>query len=105
MLAVAEFRRAGLYDVHIGPGTRLRVAVKQPEATHELQFGKLEESLTGARQEPERAGYEGAAAEGAGRREGVVRVVTQWGPRRSSSPDAWKSLWETRAVRRVSDGL
>jgi hypothetical protein len=28
-LAVAEFRRVGLFEVHIGPGTRLRVAVKQ----------------------------------------------------------------------------
>ena len=52
VLAVAEFRRAGLYDIHIRPGTRLRVAVKQPEATHELQFGKLEEWLTGGARSP-----------------------------------------------------
>ena len=47
VLAVAEFRRTGLFEVHIGPGTWLRVAVKQPEAAHEVQFGKLEEWLTG----------------------------------------------------------
>jgi hypothetical protein len=52
VLAVAEFRRAGLFEVHIGPGTRLRVAVKQSEATHELQFGKLEEWLTGGARSP-----------------------------------------------------
>jgi hypothetical protein len=52
VLAVAEFRRAGLYDVHIGPGTRLRVAVKLPEAAHEVQFGKLEEWLTGGARSP-----------------------------------------------------
>jgi hypothetical protein len=45
VLAVAEFRRVGLFEVRIGPGTRLRVAVKQPEATHEIQFGKLQEWL------------------------------------------------------------
>ena len=52
MLAVAEFRRAGLFEVHIGPGTRLRVAVKQPEAAHEVQFSKLEEWLTGGARSP-----------------------------------------------------
>lgn len=34
--AVAEFRRGGLFETHVGPGTRLRVAVKQPEAIHEI---------------------------------------------------------------------
>ena len=52
VLAVAEFRRVGLFDVHIGPGTRLRVAVKQPEAVHELQFGKLQEWLDGGARSP-----------------------------------------------------
>jgi hypothetical protein len=35
VLAVAQFRRAGLFDVHVGPGTRLKVAVKQLKATAE----------------------------------------------------------------------
>jgi hypothetical protein len=52
VLAVAEFRRARLFEVHIGPGTRLRVAVKQPEAVHELQFGKLQEWLDGGARSP-----------------------------------------------------
>lgn len=52
VLAVAEFRRAGLFDAHVGPGTWLRVAVKQPEAVHELQFGKLQEWLEGGARSP-----------------------------------------------------
>lgn len=52
VLAVAEFRRAGLFEVYIGPRTRLRVAVKQPEAVHELQFGKLQEWLEGGAKSP-----------------------------------------------------
>jgi hypothetical protein len=39
-------------EVHIGPGTRLRVVVKQPEATHEIQFGKLREWLEGGARSP-----------------------------------------------------
>jgi hypothetical protein len=49
---VAEFRRAGLSEVHIGPGTRLSVAVKQPEAAHEVQFAKLQERLEGGAKSP-----------------------------------------------------
>jgi hypothetical protein len=52
VLAIASFRRAGLFDVHVGPGTQLRVAVKQPEAVHELQFGKLQEWLKGGARSP-----------------------------------------------------
>ena len=48
----AAFRRAGLFDVHVGPGTRLRVAAKQPESVHEIQFGKLEEWLQGGARSP-----------------------------------------------------
>ena len=52
MLAVAEFRRARLFDVYIGPGTRLQVAMKQSEAVHQLQFGKLQEWLEGGARSP-----------------------------------------------------
>jgi hypothetical protein len=52
VLAVAEFRRAGLFEAHVGPGTRLRVAVKQPEAIHEIQFGKLKGWLEGGAKSP-----------------------------------------------------
>ena len=52
VFAVSEFRRARLFDVHVGSGTRLRVAVKQPEATHEVQFGKLQEWLDGGARSP-----------------------------------------------------
>jgi len=52
VLAVASFRRAGLFDVHVGTGTRLRVTVKQPEAVHEVQFGKLQEWLNGGARSP-----------------------------------------------------
>ena len=52
VLGVAEFRRAGLFEVHVGPGTRLRVVVKQPEAAHEIQFGKLQEWLNGGARSP-----------------------------------------------------
>lgn len=52
VFAVVEFRRASLFDAHVGPGTRLRVAVKQPEATHEVQFGKLQEWLEGSARSP-----------------------------------------------------
>lgn len=52
VFAVAEFRRATLFDVHVGSGTRLRVAVKQPEAVHEVQFGKLQEWLDGGARSP-----------------------------------------------------
>lgn len=52
MLAVAEFRRARLFDVHVGSGTRLRVAVKQPDSAHEVQFGKLQEWLEGGARSP-----------------------------------------------------
>lgn len=43
MLAVCEFRCVGLFEIHIGPGTRFRVTVKQPAATNEIQFGKPQE--------------------------------------------------------------
>ena len=52
VFGVVEFRRADLFDAHVGPGTRLRVAVKQPEATHELQFGKLQDWLEGGARSP-----------------------------------------------------
>ena len=38
ILGVAQFRRTYLCEVHIGPGTLLRVAVKQPEAEHTVRF-------------------------------------------------------------------
>jgi hypothetical protein len=52
VFAVAEFRRVGLCEIHIGPGTRLRVAVKQPEAAHEIHLGKLQEWLDGGARSP-----------------------------------------------------
>jgi len=52
VLGVTEFRRSGFHEVHIGPGTQLRVTVKQSEATHEIQFGKLEEWLNGGARSP-----------------------------------------------------
>ena len=52
VFAVAEFRSAGLFEIHIGPRTRLRAAVKQPEAMHELRFGKLQEWLEGGAMNP-----------------------------------------------------
>ena len=42
-LAVAKFRQCEFHGLHIGPGTVLRVAVKQPETVHEVRFGKVEE--------------------------------------------------------------
>ena len=44
VFAVAEFRKAGLFEVHIGPGSRLRVAVKPPRAVHERKFGNCRRS-------------------------------------------------------------
>jgi hypothetical protein len=44
-LAVAKFRQCEFHGLHIGPGTVLRVVVKQPETVHELRFGKLQEWL------------------------------------------------------------
>jgi hypothetical protein len=52
VLAVAEFRRAHLFDAHVGPGTRLIVSVKQPEVKHEVQFGKLQGWLHGGARSP-----------------------------------------------------
>lgn len=46
-LAVAKFRKCEFHGLHIGPGTVLTVAVKQPEAIHEIRFGKLQEWLEG----------------------------------------------------------
>jgi hypothetical protein len=34
-----------LFEVHIGPGTQLRVEVKPPEPMHEIQSRKLQEWL------------------------------------------------------------
>ena len=50
VLAIAEFRRAQLFDAHVGPGTRLTVAVRQPEVKHEIPFGKLQEWLHGGQE-------------------------------------------------------
>lgn len=52
VFAVAEFRRARLFDAHVGPGTRLTVSVKQPEVKHEIQFGKVQEWLCGGARSP-----------------------------------------------------
>jgi hypothetical protein len=52
VLTVAEFRRAGLHEVTVGPGTRLRFAVKRPEAAHEVRFGRLQEWLEGGAKSP-----------------------------------------------------
>ena len=51
-LGVAQFRRASLYEIHIGPGTLLRVAVKQSEAEHTVRFAKLQEWLDGGAKSP-----------------------------------------------------
>lgn len=46
-VGVSLDKRADDENVHVGPGTWLRVAVKQPEAVHEIRFGKLQEWLDG----------------------------------------------------------
>ena len=52
ILGVAQFRRASMCEVHIGPGTLLRVAVKQPDAEHSIRFAKLQEWLDGGAKSP-----------------------------------------------------
>ena len=49
---MAEFRLAGLSEARVGTSTLLGVAVKHPEAVHELQFGRLQEWLEGGARSP-----------------------------------------------------
>jgi hypothetical protein len=41
-LAIAEFRRCGFTENAPGPATRLKVTVKAPATSHEVQWGKVE---------------------------------------------------------------
>jgi hypothetical protein len=50
-------------DAAPGPATRFSVAVESPSAVHEVSMPKLEGVARSWRQEPGRAGGEGAAAE------------------------------------------
>ena len=52
VLALAEFRRAGIATVTPGLGTRLRVEVKVPATSHELSVGKLTAWLEGSGKTP-----------------------------------------------------
>jgi len=51
-LAVAEFRRAQLADVIVGPGTRLQISVEAPAMSHELTFQKLTNWLGSSAKSP-----------------------------------------------------
>ena len=52
VLGVAQFRRACPCDVHIGPGTLLRVAVKQSEAEYTVRFANFQGWLDGGAKSP-----------------------------------------------------
>lgn len=75
VFAVAEFCRARLFDVHVGPGTWLRVAVKQPEAANEIQFGKLQEWLAGGARSPNEQMTKARLRKGIGRLMRSTRVL------------------------------
>jgi hypothetical protein len=51
-LAMAEFRRCGFTENAPGVATRLRVEIKQPSTTHEVQWGKVEAWLQGDGRSP-----------------------------------------------------
>ena len=47
-LAMAQFRRCGFTENAPGPTTRLRVTVKGPSTSHEVQWGKIETCIQSA---------------------------------------------------------
>jgi len=52
VMAMAEFRRCGLAEANFGPGTRLRIRVKAPEAEHTISVGKVRSWLDGGARSP-----------------------------------------------------
>ena len=47
-LAMAEFRRCGFTEDAPGPATRLKVTLRAPSTSHEVQWGKVEVWLQSA---------------------------------------------------------
>jgi len=51
-LGVAKFLKSEFHQYHIGPATLLTVAVREPETSHEIRYGKVQEWLQGGAKSP-----------------------------------------------------
>ncbi len=55
VMAIAQFRNCGFTANAPGPNTVLKVAIKQPATTHEVQWGKVETWIQSAGKPNEQA--------------------------------------------------
>jgi hypothetical protein len=52
VLAIAEFKRCGFAIAHVGPATRLKVAVDPPATVHELNVARVQAWLEASAKSP-----------------------------------------------------